>query len=201
MLKSCFCVLLMSLAACAPPIEKRLVSKPLPVADFPNYRPGDTWTWQLPSGTQLIDRITDVADDGTLTAESSVTKGCIVTLNREIYGPASRLSNCSGTSYTQTMTQQGNLFPLRVGNRASWSVLRTSQSGDVDQYDDTCEVIDTANVTVPAGTYDTFVIRCENQTRQREYYFAPEIGSAVIYRRTSQSSGIRTELLVSFQRS
>ncbi|EKV30374.1 hypothetical protein C882_4333 [Caenispirillum salinarum AK4] len=73
----------------------------------------------------------------------------------------------------------GSLWPLSVGKTASWDYVHTNSRGDADRNTRRCEVEDTARVTVPAGTFDTFKVVCNDRWRTRTFYYAPEVNNVV----------------------
>jgi hypothetical protein len=139
---------------------------------------GETVTWQKTGNT-------------TQGSVWTASDGCQYTqTNDNVFAPATNIDNCSGTSVNQRITSKsGSLFPLKVGNSASWQF--TQDSGDrKSQMFQQCEVVDAVNVAVPAGEYDTFKVICQKDNSANTYYYAPAIhGVVALIRNSNKSSG------------
>jgi hypothetical protein len=75
------------------------------------------------------------------------------------------------------------LWPLKVGNSVWFETRGVSTDGFPGSWYETYTVTGRKRVTVPAGTFDTFVIEWEEQGREgnayrakNTYYFAPALG-------------------------
>ena len=168
----------------------------LPPAELPVRRVGDKLVYLDKKGREVTDEVTGV--DSESTSEQS-SDGCSWT-SVNGYGPVLKWSECAGDSGTRTVKKRkGGLFPLEVGNKASWKFRGKNNKGS--SWSDTrkCNVKGTANVTVPAGSFDTFHIVCAESWARWEWYYAPELGVSVTYRRkprgNSQSKSIYQELV------
>ena len=83
-------------------------------------------------------------------------------------------------------------FPLYVGKKweAKYTLTSNKYTGEQTkiQRKRTCEVDDYEKTEVKAGTFDSFIIRCENQRDGRSlpayerYAYAPTVGQVVYYR-------------------
>ncbi len=106
------------------------------------------------------------------------------------FAPATMWKDCGGhTGGRQIVSTEGALWPLQVGASQTWTSEGTSDSGETWSDRRTCTVEGTANVTVPAGTFDTFHVKCLGENRVRDYYYAPDIQRTVISRSTHQKGG------------
>ena len=92
------------------------------------------------------------------------------------------------------------LFPLEVGNVAQ--IVHAGRDTTYPQGWRTnrrCAVEAEETITVPAGSFDTFRIRCiqgenlGNPTRTRVYHYSPELGYYVRYysRKRGESAWVR----------
>jgi hypothetical protein len=94
------------------------------------------------------------------------------------------------------------LFPLAVGKSAGWSQTGTN-NGQTFTNEIRCGVSGTENVTVPAGSFDTFKVECTrgsnpaNPFRTSTYWYAPSIGTVMATSRTRDGSS-ESRLLMSF---
>ena len=98
-----------------------------------------------------------------------------------------RESNPSGKS---------RLFPLKVGNAAKWKVRGKSSKGNEWSTTRSCKVRGTANVTVPAGNFDTYHVVCTDDWTIRQWYFSPEVRLNVVSIRAPRKGqkGRRTKI-------
>ena len=153
-----------------------------------------------PVGTTIVvndqgDRITwektAVTDKGSVWQASD---GCKYTsYNSNPFAPAITFESCDGNTGTQTVqSKSGALFPLQVGNTASWKL-----TGQDQQYHWTttrrCEVSDTVNLTVPAGSYDAFKVVCRDDWNTRTYYYAPEVAANAAFIRVHEDRGTEAD--------
>lgn len=90
------------------------------------------------------------------------------------------------------------LFPLKIGKRATSGHGGTTASGIVFTTTDKLEVVTMETVKVPAGTFETFVIRTDmsnaNWWGQNTCWYAPEIGYCAKRKFRSATSSLDWEL-------
>ena len=74
--------------------------------------------------------------------------------------------------------RSGDLFPLKVGAKMSFrSTVSTDKPPFGWEFEWSCEVVGKANITVPAGVFDSFRVLCGRQgSRELTFYYVPEIG-------------------------
>jgi hypothetical protein len=103
-----------------------------------------------------------------------------------------------GTQQKERMTdeeraQVSTLFPLKVGNSVRSGHSGTSASGFTWSTSDKMEVSGQERVTVPAGSFDTFIIETsmtgDRWWGQNTCWYAPEIGYCVKRKWRSASNG------------
>lgn len=177
-----------SLAACGSGIETTPAAAGLAPGEIRILEVGDEFVVQDEAGARRTSRVTAV--NGTLyTVESS--NGCTYTAHMDGFGPSTEYSNCGGSTGTQQMTRTGAIFPLVVGNRESWQVTGSDTQGNSWQQTRDCAVVDTARLTLPAGTYDTYRVRCEDQRNVRTFYYSPELQLVVAHERQRRGQAER----------
>ncbi|NIY76851.1 hypothetical protein HED22_14450 [Thalassospira sp. HF15] len=102
----------------------------------------------------------------------------------------------------------GTVWPLKYGTHVRISTSSANvdpDTGDVNEFDQwlTCQVPETATLTVPAGTFDTYVIECSRYYKQwwmqtTKWWYAPEIGFYVKRDRSWNSGQDHSEELLTF---
>ncbi|WP_200341594.1 hypothetical protein [Rhodovibrio sodomensis] len=118
------------------------------------------------------------------------SNGCRYTqTNSNTFAPTVKFENCNGNTGTQEIqSKSGSLFPLDVGNTASWKF-----TGQDQQYNWTgarrCEVQEEVRLTVPAGTYDAYKVSCRDDWSARTYYYAPEVAANAAFTRVHKERG------------
>lgn len=159
---------------------------------------GDVLEYQNIKGNNFTSEYTSVTDNR-VTGKTS--GGCEFVFFKDNAAPGPEWKNCSGSSGTQTSKlKSGGLFPLAVGNRESWEYSGTNTKGNSWSSVRNCEVADTASVTVPAGTFDTYHVICEDKWWKREWFVNAD-GVSVISKRTRKAGAQddnRFNQLVSF---
>ena len=157
----------------------------LPPAERPEYRVGDLKVWLNEKGNEFASEITSV-DEETVSAQFG---GCLSTYVKD-FGPSLKWENCgrkNKNSGTQKLLEQdGNLWPLQVGNTASWKFRGRNNKAYSWVATRKCSVEGTANVTVPAGSFDTYHVVCKDKWKKLEWHYAPQLGRTVTSRRTPQ---------------
>lgn len=167
------------LAACAPEVKTAPSSAELPPAEAQRFDVGDSWTYVV-NGKPETSRITAV--DGDLYSGVNEANGCEYQFIHAAYAPGPSWKNCSGSSGTQQITRTGSIFPMTVGATESWKVSGRNTKGDTWDTTRFCEVKGTARVTVPAGSFDTYYVMCQDDWRVREWWYAPKLGYSALSR-------------------
>jgi hypothetical protein len=87
-----------------------------------------------------------------------------------------------------------DLFPLQVGKEISFTVEGATDGGYPSSWDQTYTVTRRERVTVPAGTFDTYVVRWREQGRltndweaTHTFWFSPDISYIVKFRGASHT--------------
>ena len=158
-------------------VQQVAVNADLPPAQPPIYEVGKRTVWRMKDGSEITYERTGI-DDTTTTGRGS--DGCIFSHRRDGFGPATQWENCSGSTGTQMLERSGNMFPLQVGNTESWKYRGKNIKGDSWSGMRECEVRGTARVTVPAGSFDTYHVVCEEKGWQRyEWHYSPKLRRTV----------------------
>lgn len=133
-----------------------------------------------------------VSIDGSLHTYVESPGGCRWTKDADldpVFSPSVSWENCNGSSGTiDISSKSGDIWPLQVGSKVSFDGTgRTSSTWPADM---TCEVVDKVRITVEAGTYDTYKVRCSSKWRSITRYYAPSIERVVMtsQRRKNQSN-------------
>lgn len=112
--------------------------------------------------------------------------GCRFSDKGSSFAPSPDWSNCGGSAGTQVSRRLGgSIFPLAIGNSESWHYSGTNTNGDRWESKLDCTVPGVVDVTVPAGTFDTYYVRCEDEWWVREYYLNSD-GVTVKWAQTSK---------------
>ena len=152
----------------------------LPAAELADLREGDFFTYSddithvvaSVSGNRVYWLVGDTFDYET---------------SRNIVFPWLKWSTDTTAWKTVVRNDIGDLWPLVVGNSQRYLLtneLKREKGNDryFEQYD--CWVPGTEKVTVPAGTFDTFVVACHSFVGRKYFqtnilYYAPAVGSVV----------------------
>ncbi|GEM_PF-2506686 len=146
---------------------------------LPNFRAGDFYKF----------------DDGAAYRVTSIDKNKVVwkigtkfqfSTLRNIFYPWMSWESDSSRAYAETDGSE-ELWPLKVGNRARLEIkhffFREKEGLPIEYVEEfTCSVLGTANITVSAGAFDTFKIRCLRHIERDFYvetifyYYAPKVG-------------------------
>ena len=133
--------------------------------------------------------ISDGKSDRTLLNYSSEdysgesTSGCSWT-EPERYGPAATWSSCSDSTGTQTVRREdGALWPLKVGNRKSWTF--DAQNEDSDPWSSTraCAIEAPEMLTLAAGDHPAYRVHCEDPWVSRTCWRTPSVRLNVYFQR------------------
>jgi len=120
--------------------------------------------------------------------------GCKYTsYNSNPFAPAVTFENCDGNTGTQKIqSKSGSLFPLKVGNTASWKLIGKDQqyNWNTTRW---CRVSDEVNLSVPAGSYDAYKVVCRDDWNTRTFYYAPEAAANAAFIRVHKDRGTEAD--------
>ena len=172
-------------------------------ADLPHYAVGEYF----------------VFDDGTVAVVTGVSKeeitwryqnGATSTRYRNFILPALSWESASSQSQTTLTASPDMLWPLATGNSGQYESYQVISRNNLIEATELsrkweCAVEGTKRVSVPAGTFDTYVISCKRYSNTsnswratRKYYYAPELGHYVVRDDTFRSRSDRTRRLVAY---
>lgn len=159
---------------------------------------GDRYVFERRDGSKTSSVVTGVTADF-VTLE--IDNGCIYTAKKNTFAPYAEWKNCGGSSGAQDSTRNGNsIFPMTIGSSESWNFIGTDNQGDGWENTRVCEVVGAVNMTVPAGSFDTYHVRCEDKWWVQEWFMNAD-GVAVQWARTTKAGSSdknRSAKMVSF---
>ena len=169
----------------------------LPPGESRAFAVGDKSVWKQSDGKELSWKTVKL--DGSI-MELHGSNGCKAAIEWPTYSPTLAWRGCSGSSGSQKIEKHaGSLFPLAVGNTENWQYSGRNDKGNKWSGMRSCKVAGTANVTVPAGNFDTYHVVCREKSARYDYWFSPELGSTVISSKAplpgKKSSRYRRELI------
>ena len=85
---------------------------------------------------------------------------------------------------------EGEIWPLRLGNRISYDVNGYDMSGRTWVGTRDCIVWDEVKVRTMTGTHETFMVKCNDPWMQITWYVSPELRQ-VVMRRIYDKAGER----------
>ena len=171
----------------------------LPPAEAPLFRVGDKLVHREKDGRETTFEVINV--DGETVDFQFQNEGCSWSVPKSSapFGPSLKWDSCNGSTGTQKVKkQEGSLFPLQVGNSERWSFSGKAQGGATWSATRKCTVKGIANVTVPAGNYDTYHVVCTTSRSRHEWHYSPELRRHVTWLRSRRGAKLWYVELVSF---
>lgn len=138
------------------------------------------------NGEETITTVT-LAKPGVYRFETS--NGCTGTaLASDRFAPTLTWNKCGdnpnwNTGSSTIKTKTGELWPLKVGNKVSYSLTAKSHTGRSSDNVRDCEVTGTVNVTAVGKAYDAYKVVCNDRFNRRTFYYAPSVESVVLEER------------------
>lgn len=187
---------LLALSACVTTkVETQPVSSALAPMEQPGKNVGAVWKYQ--QGGEIKDSILVAMTETEDTWRES--DGCEYTQLGNGFAPSSRWTGCGTSDGTQQVTVDGSIWPLQVSAEVSYDFSGRNKFGDSWKGTRNCVVKEEVRVTVPAGTFDTFHVVCNDPWRSRDWYVSPELGTTVLYvQRHKQRNEVQRSELVSW---
>ena len=150
----------------------------LPPGKRRTFALGDKSVWKQLNGKEISWKTAKL--DGSV-AEIHGSNGCKVVTDLTSYSPTLAWRDCSGSTGSRKIAEHsGSLFPLAVGNTESWRYTGRNHKGNTWSGARSCKVAGTANVTAPAGNFDTYHVICRDGSSRYDRWFSPELGLSVI---------------------
>jgi len=197
------------IGACQSPQPTPARLSPVPAAAtlaparLPVLESGATFVFRKRDGAEITSRVVAVeGEDVTWQADNGWTWTA-----KAFFWPVERWQS-EGVGGSQEISGDPQaLFPLVVGERVAYRYQgrrQGQQAGWSGQ--GRCEVAAAEQITVPAGTFDTYKVLCEqgedlkDPYRTRTWWYAPAIGHYVATRHQTRTGGIdELEQLVSYR--
>lgn len=174
--------LLMLLGCASPPADLPAQSELAP-ASLPSDNVGTVYHgWDEVGHGPVTTTVTGVAGDE---VSFEMASGCEFARKDPIL-PVLSWDNCGSDPNWRSgkrlfTSSTGSLWPLRVGNHASYELSWTGNGGQTDRGTLDCDVTGTAHIVVRAGEFDTYKVVCIQRwagvTRNRTTYWSPEVGT------------------------
>jgi len=191
----------LSAAACIPtiaPQSKYFSSQPmgdavLPPAPLPTLNAGDKYYY----ANGWLEQV--VATNGETVDLINKRKRKVVNF-RNFVIPSPYLEGSTAEYFKESRVPTNALWPLRVGNSASFStegrsVSKTSESVGEFSQKWSCAVEGIEHVRVLAGEFDTFRLKCERRSSSNKWwqsytwYYAPSISTYVLRKSFHKTNG------------
>ncbi len=168
-----------AVGACQTTQEAQMLapSAPLAPSAMPAINVGDTFVTEGGGAIKVV-----AGTDETYTFKRS-DSSCAHTKVRalDFYAPVKR-ENCPFGSVTREISNiKGSLWPLQVGNEATFDVNITVQ-GRSSPYNGRCEVTDQGAMALPYGQDDVFKVICRDEIHVITSYYSPAKQALVKYR-------------------
>lgn len=150
-------------------------------------------TKRLRNGVELVTTVS-LAKPGVYKWE--VSDGCYGTSTvGDRFAPSLSWNKCGTNANWNTGTavinsKSGELWPLKVGNKVSYSLTSTSHTGRTSDNVRNCEVTAAVNVTAAGKSYDAYKVVCNDRSNRRTYYYAPSVENVVLEERYQKRRNI-----------
>lgn len=168
-------------------------TEPRPVQE-PVYRVGDTFVWEH-DGEQWTEEV--IAVEGDLVTWKA-SNGDLLETPANFVLPARAFDQEEyGQGGSELIESEGELFPLETGKRLNIHFRYLPQGVEERRH---CTVGATETTTVPAGTFETIRITCQEVNRTKVWHYAPAIGTVVSYLNSHRYEQNTPRVLVSFAR-
>jgi hypothetical protein len=176
-------VLLVAGCATVKELEVRAPLAPMPQ---PEHQPGYTEVTRY-NGREMTSTL--VAQDATSRSWKR-SDGCAATTPRTGFGPALVWANCNGSTGSSTAKLEGEVWPLEVGKRWSYSYSGSNAAGSRWSGTRACVVNSTVRIATLTGEEeDTFKVTCRDHSSTYTYYVSPARKATVRYEQSDRTAG------------
>ena len=141
---------------------------------------GDRWV-QLRNGVDEVE--TRLISETYATHTFRNTDECTVTRRKGTRFTPYVSWICPSGNGTNTVTKNGNPWPLEVGKEWSYDVSGKDGDGAQWSYELECEVEDTAIVETALGVHNTYRVACSHKWGTQTIYMAPQPRGAGVFRK------------------
>jgi hypothetical protein len=199
-------LLVVACQAAGPPTPGGLRPQPaelLAPARVPVLEPGSSFVFRRGDGEEIVSRVVAVdGEDVTWEADDGWTW-----TGKAPFWPVERWQGESSEGSQEIRGDVSALYPLAIGEAAAYRYSgRSTQQPAGWSGAGRCSVAAAERITVPAGTFDTFKIVCEqgedlsDPYRVRTWWYAPAIGHHVAtLHRTRDGAIDQLEQLVRYE--
>lgn len=195
MMKLLSVVVTVSLSVVLPPVWAfdvlgKVSLDPVEKPASPSFVAGTQRHW-LRDGAESVTTY-DSLDGNNYSATDS--SGCSWTNLVLEFAPSFEWNNCSGSSGTQKITKtKGSPWPLSAKSKFQYGFRGKSNDGGKPWTSTRkCKVKAQERVRVPAGEFDTFKVECTDKWSKRTYWFSPQLGHAVAFKRKHNTDSSRS---------
>ena len=163
------------------------VAVDLAPAAQPRYEEGDTYVFEV-NGVQVVETVTEVSKDVVHWGDDNGNTWA--TLHDPILQPISEIE--ISRRYSQAAL---SVFPLQKGRLITFTVFEMPRDGAERRRVETCDVEGAFRITVKAGEFDTYKVRCKRRNYHETLYFAPRVGHVVKFVREGNIANDISELV------
>lgn len=149
---------------------------------------GDTYAYYR-NGEHEVATVTAVGD-GVYSFEVTEGEdaGCTY-VGDGFLAPDVKWADCSGSTGTQTLTQTGDIWPLKIGNMESYGIEGTDGTDSWTQTRD-CSVLGTAMVTLGTSTIPTYEVVCKDGSNTRTWFYSQTHKFPIKYTKVHKKRGL-----------
>ncbi len=175
-------------AGCAVYPESTPVATPLRPALLPTWAVGDQIVTADRDGGQM-QTWTVVATKGDRVSWESDQGESYTGFRNFVIPEIEWTSALWGSGSEEILKIDDDIFPLRVGKRMSIaSQGSTSRSPEGWNAVRECRVVSQENITVTAGTFDTYKVVCTTDILRLTWYYAPEVEAPMVFIREQKAT-------------
>lgn len=180
----------------APVLAYEVIGKaelePMAKPTNPSFVAGTKRHW-LRDGEESITTIVSL-DGDTYSGNRSIDECSWVEMTYEFAAPSLSWKNCNGTSGTQTITKtKGSPWPLHSKSKFEYKFRGSYHDGSKPWVSTRkCKVKAQERVSVPAGEFDTYKLECKDKWNKRTYWFSPDLGHSVLFKRKHNTDASRS---------
>lgn len=152
----------------------------LPPAPLPEYAPGDTFIYRT-GNQERREEVTALTSD---TVAWTDDQGNIWTTAYDVVSPMISWQSDPELGRGRQNVISGapaDLFPLQSGRQVAFTVEGSSETMPAGwTMEQSCKVVDQAQVTVEAGVFNTFQISCQRSNHLETLYYSPVVQNYVL---------------------
>ena len=128
---------------------------------------GDKVVLQKQSGERFENSVVAV-DERFISGVTS--DGCAWKLKRNSFAPTNEWVNCESRGMRPSERVSDSIFPMKKGTKETWRYRKADDDDSAWTGTRICETVEQVQITVPAGKFDTFHVRCVDGYWTYEYF-------------------------------